>query len=73
MSNYKFLQEFSPYLRDVVIGSCQLQVVVEMVPLPTYQEQALRIFILKLTWKIDFKETMTDERHEAIGHVNLLR
>jgi gliding motility-associated-like protein len=25
------------------------------------------------TWKIDFKETMTDERHEVSGHVNLLR
>ncbi len=25
------------------------------------------------TWKIDFKETMTDKRHEAVGHINLIR
>jgi gliding motility-associated-like protein len=25
------------------------------------------------TWKIDFKETMTDKRHDVIGHVNIIR
>jgi len=25
------------------------------------------------TWKIEFKETMTDKRHTSIGHVNILR
>ncbi len=25
------------------------------------------------TWKIEFKETMTDKRHKILGHVNLIR